>query len=170
MKKFFYSFLLLSSLISNSILFYSRYCLKEVNNEQKKEIITLKQSYPQIYDYLPSKLPSKFQEEVKNGEEIIVYVGRSSCSDCLIFEPKFIEIIKREHLENKIYYLNIAKIRKNEKEWNTFKNTFGIQYTPALARFKNGKLFSKIEWTPEKGADLNNFETWISSNDLNGRI
>jgi thioredoxin-like negative regulator of GroEL len=141
-----------------------------ITNNQKamdKKITKLKKeqetAYPEIYDYLDSITVNNFQNYL-NENERIVYIGRPSCSDCNLFEPSLIDLIDKKNLETKMKYLNVAKLRKNEKEWNKFKQQYNIQYTPTIAKFVEGNLTSKIEWTPENGISIDQVEIWINKN------
>ncbi|EOH99254.1 hypothetical protein UAY_02031 [Enterococcus moraviensis ATCC BAA-383] len=139
-------------------------------NNQKtmdKKIAKLKKekktAYPEIYDYLDSITVDNFQS-YSNENELVVYIGRPTCSDCNLFEPRLIDLIVEEKLEAKVKYLNVAKLRKDEKEWDNFKQLYNVNYTPTIAKFVEGELVSKIEWTPEKGISIDKVETWINQN------
>lgn len=162
------------------ILYFSAICILLVSvfiggklyitNNQKtmdKKIETLKKeqesAYPEIYDYLDSMTVDNFQNYL-NEDDLVVYIGRPSCSDCNLFEPSLIDLIEVKHLGSKMKYLNVAKLRKNENEWNRFKQLYDIQYTPTIAKFVEGNLVSKTEWTPEKGISIDDVEIWINQN------
>ncbi len=102
-------------------------------------------------------------EELK--EEIIIYIGRPDCSDCITFEPMFEKVVKENNYENKIKYLNVKDFRqKNTDEWNAFKEKYDFSQTPALLKFQSGKVVSVIEWDTEKGLSRSLLENWLSEN------
>jgi predicted bacteriocin transport accessory protein len=136
-------------------------------NIEKIETLTAqltveKSNYPEIYNVIDSITVSNFREMVKNNKEFIVYVGRPTCGDCTEFEPKLIEMLEDKKLQDTILYLNVAQIRKNEDDWNHFKEEFGIQYTPTIAKFDNGNIVDKVNWTPEEGTDLEKFDSFLN--------
>ncbi|EPI01858.1 putative bacteriocin transport accessory protein [Enterococcus faecalis 13-SD-W-01] len=136
------------------------------NNLEQVEVklVEQKKKYPEIYDYLSSVTLNDFQKVIENKKNIVVYVGRPTCGDCNKFDPKFIEMIKRLHIDGKVFYLNVAKIQKDEPEWEKFKKRYGINYTPTIVKYVKGKYLTKVEWTPEKGTVLSEFETWLRKN------
>ncbi|MGC6768776.1 thioredoxin family protein [Enterococcus sp. LJL51] len=134
-----------------------------VNGQLKKsheELYQAKIDYPEIYDVIDSLSFHSFETEVKAGE-LLVYIGRPDCGDCTDFEPSFLSMVEERNLEQKIVYLNVSKLRKDEQQWKAFKKTYGVMYTPTIAHFKDGQLVSKVEWTPEKGSVLSEFEAWL---------
>ncbi|HBM3583994.1 TPA: thioredoxin family protein, partial [Listeria innocua] len=99
----------------------------------------------------------------KKDKNILVYVGRPTCGDCTEFEPKLIQQIKENKLQEKMVYLNVAKTRENEEEWNNFKNKYNILYTPTLAIFRNGKVIKQLGWTPSNGVDMNEINLFLKN-------
>lgn len=81
-----------------------------------------------------------------------------------MFDPQLIELIGSNSNYSQIIYLNLAKLRTNEEDWSDFKKTYNIIYTPTIAKYEDGKLISKIEWTPEKGINMNDVSIWLSKN------
>ncbi|MBL1227830.1 thioredoxin family protein [Enterococcus sp. BWB1-3] len=136
-----------------------------INTQLKKndeELYQAKIAYPEIYDSINSLSFHSFETEVKDGE-LLVYIGRPDCGDCNEFEPAFLSMVEERNLEQEISYLNVSKLRKDEGKWEDFKETYGVMYTPTIAYFKDGQLVSKVEWTPEKGSVLSEFEAWLDA-------
>lgn len=105
-----------------------------------------------------------FETYKKNNDEKIVYVGRPDCDDCLVFEPKFKELIKEYKLENQISYLDVQLFRQNApNEWDNFKKENRFNQTPALLHIKNGEVFDLIQWDVEKGLPESEIESWIKA-------
>lgn len=138
--------------------------LKTKVKEQEKELFEAGRSYPEIYDVINSVTYEGFKEKIANSENFYVYVGRPSCGDCSEFEPKFIQLLKEFNIEKEIVYLNVHGLKKNNQEWENFKESTSILYTPTIAKFENGKLADKFEWTPEKGISINKVHTWLEKN------
>ncbi|MHC5229824.1 DUF6568 family protein [Enterococcus sp. LJL99] len=122
-------------------------------------------SYPEIYDHLNSVSAQNFPTSI-NLEHFVVYVGRPSCGDCNLFEPKLIDLIQKFNIQSEITYLNVECIKKDEERWKRFKNQYSIEYTPTIALFSKGELISKIEWTPQKGISIGRVQEWLSNNKI----
>lgn len=91
----------------------------------------------------------------------MVYVGRPTCGDSNQFEPHLIKTIKSKKLRSTIKYINVAQLKKDKDAWKDFTKKYGIRYTPTLAKFENGKLVKKVNWTPENGTDLDKFSRFL---------
>lgn len=128
----------------------------------KKLLVEEQTKYPPIYNVIDSMTLKNFEDKIEKKEDVIVYVGRPSCSDCTKFEPKFIQMLENKKLTSYIVYLNVAELRKNEQKWDEFKEKFGIEYTPTIARFSLGKIVDKVNWTPENGTDIDEFDYFLS--------
>ncbi|MBO0421358.1 thioredoxin family protein [Enterococcus plantarum] len=151
-------------LVSNILLITKVVSANDELEKQKEELTLAKESYPKIYNYLNAVTVENFETKVVNKEDFYVYFGRPTCGDCNDFEPHLIKLIKKHKLQNSLVYLNAAELRKDKKSWELFKETYQLLYTPTLAKFENGKLVSKEEWTPENGIAIENVENWIMEN------
>lgn len=156
--------LLMVLLFTTSFSSSKAYSFKSENEAIESELKKSKSEYPDIYNYLGSITYSQFKDKVKNKEEFYVYVGRPSCGDCNEFEPKFIEFISKYQLGSKLVYLNVSELRENESEWEVYKETYGMHYTPTIAKFSGGELDKKVEWTPENGISILDVEDFIKKN------
>ncbi|MGG5342425.1 hypothetical protein IGI58_001631 [Enterococcus sp. AZ020] len=133
--------------------------------ENKEEALVISQgNYPEIYDYVDAITVDSFEKKIKQQDSFYVYVGRPTCGDCNDFEPKLIELIKEYVIQDKLMYLNVAKLRTQEKMWEEFTETYNLNYTPTVAKIEQGKLVSKVEWTPEAGISIRDVEKWIKTN------
>lgn len=70
-------------------------------------------------------------------------------------------MIKSKKLGSSIKYMNVAKLKKNKNAWQNFTKKYGIKYTPTIAKFENGKLVDKVNWTPENGTNLKKFDKFL---------
>jgi len=142
------------------LAFYS-YTLNRQLDITNTELENEKTAYPEIYDVINSITYDTFIDKINKKEDFIVYVGRPTCPDCTEFEPKLIEMIEKYGLSQKIYYLNVAEIRKDDAEWELFKEKYEIQYTPTIVKIENGKAESMVGWTPENGTDMDEIESYL---------
>ncbi|MBC1548318.1 thioredoxin family protein, partial [Listeria sp. FSL L7-1435] len=135
MKKIIFTFIALLVLVSIVVVGNEFNKNKNEVKELEGKVDILTSSYPDIYNYINSVSYNNFDSFLSDNKDknVLVYVGRPTCGDCTVFEPKLIKEIKENKLQGKMVYLNVAKIRKNEQEWNEFKNKYNILYTPTLA-------------------------------------
>lgn len=140
------------------------YALKSDKSKIETNLKESQSEYPDIYNYLGSMTYSQFKNKVNNREDFYVYVGRPSCGDCNEFEPKFIELISKYQLGDNVVYLNVSELREDENAWELYKETYGMHYTPTLAKFSEGKLDKSVEWTPETGISISDVENFILTN------
>ena len=159
-NKLIYIFIIFSLL---STVIASSYALT-LRKENKRLINENLATYPEIYNYLDSVTFSTFKKKINNDDTFIIYFSRPTCTDCNLFDPQLIELIGSNSNYSQIIYLNLAKLRTNEEDWSDFKKTYNIIYTPTIAKYEDGKLISKIEWTPEKGINMNDVSIWLSKN------
>ncbi|WP_086348576.1 thioredoxin family protein [Candidatus Enterococcus clewellii] len=145
------------------------YSLSNEVEAKEVELIESKGNYPEIYDTIDAITVPTFKQKLVQEESFYLYVGRPTCGDCNDFEPDLIDLINEYDLEDKLLYLNVAKLRTDEPAWEKFKETYDLIYTPTLAKFEGGKLISKVEWTPENGISADMVETWINENVENGK-
>lgn len=122
-------------------------------------------SSPDIFFEINSIPISQLDSLLDNKrDDTLLYFGRPNCVDCNEFDPTLFKWIKKYNVESKIIYINVEKIRKSDTEWKDFKNKYGIEYTPTLAIFRGTEQLKKIQWTPQNGTDLNEFEKFIKYN------
>ena len=114
-----------------------------------------------IKEYLEAITENEFNRLNDEKKTSIVYVRRSTCEDCQLFEDRFIEDIKKNKKYWKIKYLDVNKLHSNDEKWRKFKRKNTISGTPAFLYFKNGKLINVYSWTEEKGFDYEKFKNWI---------
>lgn len=62
------------------------------------------------YNYLDSLTVRSFENKVKSGEQVIVYIGRPDCNDCIIFEPILEHVIDNYDLSQKNKVCKCKKI------------------------------------------------------------
>lgn len=164
MKKIIFTFIALLVLVSIVVVGNEFNKNKNEVKELEGKVDILTSSYPDIYNYINSVSYNNFASFLSDNKDknALVYVGRPTCGDCTVFEPKLIQEIKENKLQGKMLYLNVAKIRKNEQEWDEFKSKYNILYTPTLAVFRNGKLIKQVGWTPSNGIDMDEINLFLS--------
>lgn len=164
MKKLIFSVIILLAL-ALSLVAWIEYNNKNEVKKLEAKVDKLASSYPDIYNYINSISYDNLDLflNTKKDKNILVYVGRPTCGDCTEFEPKLIQQIKENKLQEKMVYINVAKTRENEEEWNNFKNKYNILYTPTLAIFRNGKVIKQLGWTPSNGVDMNEINLFLKN-------
>lgn len=135
--------------------------------QQSKSLQTIKEyetkldNYSPMYQYFNSLTVSEFEKKVESGVTFTAYIGRSTCSDCSVFEPSFIDLITQEKLTNKMDYVNLKWLYDSGKDnVNKIKEKYQFTETPAFITFKDGKVVDLIEWS-DKGLPISELKAWF---------
>ncbi|MDR0570881.1 MAG: thioredoxin family protein [Clostridiales Family XIII bacterium] len=147
------SSLLAVTLVAACWLAYGR----NVFAERVEELET---TYSPVYLYLNSITVNRFEEMVASGEEFLVEISRPNCPYCREIEPHFVQMIQERGLGEKIYYLNVKRLREDESVWVPFKEKYGFWYTPAFMHYKDGKVVDYID----DDVDAEKLEAWLDRN------
>ena len=149
----------MSSLLLNIMQTGKNIELNSLNEKYESEISP-------TYNYLDSLTVRSFENKVKSGEQVIVYIGRPDCNDCIIFEPILEYVIDNYDLSKKIKFVNVKKFRsENEERWIEFKEKYSFSQTPAFLMFDNGEYVSGIEWGKD-GLPVEHLINWLQKNNI----
>lgn len=92
-------------------------------------------------------------DKVSAGKEIIVYLGRKTCSDC----RRFSKILKPFVSKYEIYHIDsITRIKKSPKDLKKFRISNDLKTVPTVFKVKDGRIIDRmninneIKITPEK--------------------
>lgn len=106
---------------------------------------------------------------LEENETVYVYVGRPNCGDSDDFEEYFVSMMEDNNIDN-LYYFNIKSITDEYSENKEYKEMldeeFGVMYTPTLAKFENGELVLKSEWTPATGYNQKMAEDFLEESGI----
>lgn len=80
---------------------------------------------------------SELQVKVNNKENLVLFVGRESCSACSTFKEILNERIPKEHKNLTIYYIDLAKL--TDEELIKFNSTYDYSATPTTFIITSGK-------------------------------
>lgn len=92
----------------------------------------------------------QLQKDLLNQEEKIVYFYKPECKFCEKVSPIVIPMAKEMKIN-----LEVMNIKKYPQGWDTF----GIQGTPTIIYYKNGKEVDRILGAHEKDA----FKEWFKN-------
>ncbi|HGZ5523953.1 TPA: thioredoxin family protein [Enterococcus faecalis] len=112
--------------------------------------------------------PNNLDGYLKKHKTAYVYFGRPDCSDCNEFDPNLIKSIDKYKVYDKLVYVNLIEVRKDKQLWEKFKQKYGIKYTPTLAKYEYDERKNKqkpkfiVQWTPENGTVLKDFDNFVS--------
>ncbi len=138
-KKYIITFIVTILILSAGTLVY-----RIVTKEDKPNYTTTMPNYMEEI-----KTIEDFEQILNSREEVYVYMGRATCGDSRKFEVYFEEMITEYNLEGKLVFFNIIDIVENDNDYKTtLGSMFDIKYTPTLAKYVNGELVLKSEWTP----------------------
>ncbi len=129
---------------------------------------TCKKCISPTYDYLNSITIRNFEDAIKQGEKLVVYIGRPDCSDCIFFEPILRQVVNEYNLFNEIQYLDVKSFRENNSQetWEIFKKKYGFTQTPACIIYENGTYVTQVEWDTSYGLTKQRFMKWLKNNNM----
>ena len=126
----------------------------------------LEKQYTDMYFLLDSLTAESFKAKVARGDTFYAYIGRPSCSDCSAFEPIFKRYIKEHRLGGKLYFVNVHFLQQDKAAWAAFKQQYGLQGTPVLAKYSGGKQINKLDKEEKGGMSPQDIEAWLRLNKL----
>ncbi|MBS4177553.1 thioredoxin family protein [Lederbergia citrea] len=131
---------------------------KVQQNEKAEGNIYKKASlHPETIDQLNDPLyqniilPDELEKKLKSGDDTTVYFYSPDCSFCKQTTPIVNPIAKK---------IDINLLQFNLKEFPEGRRNYGIEYTPTIVHFKNGKEQSRIVGAHTK----EEFETYFNEN------
>ena len=137
--------------IAGNIFLWFRY------DRQRKNAQDLSDTYSVSYFHFDSITVDSFKKKVASGEEFIVLISRPGCPTCQAFEMPFIRLTEQKGINDKIYHLNVAVLRRDNEAWAEFKKTYGLEGTPTYARFAGGNNVSCVGYN----VDYETVVQWI---------
>jgi thiol-disulfide isomerase/thioredoxin len=96
-------------------------------------------------------LPEELEEKLDNKEDVTVYFFASNCSHCKVTTPVLMPLA--EELDVDIVQYNLLEFQQG---WDQY----GIEGTPTLVRYEDGKEVARIDGSREEAV----FEQWIEEN------
>lgn len=149
------------AIILLTLIFLITFSYKKQLREIESLKVTSLETYPEIYDVLNSITIDKYKQMLENKESFNVYIGRPTCSSCTNFEPQLIEMLS-ENVKENIYYMNVAKIREDERSWEDFKDYYSVNSTPTFIAYKDGEIDKTVFWTKEHGISLTQVKEFLN--------
>ncbi|MGC6174895.1 thioredoxin family protein [Lacrimispora sp. 38-1] len=131
-----------------------------------QELETTKSNIDNTYEYLDSITVKSFENKVRDGENLCVYIGRAGCGDCNIFDPILRSTVEKYNIISTFKYINVQKYRSEDLDrWEQFKSKYGFTQTPALLIISKGKIVDMIEWN-DSGLSQKRLVNWLEKNKL----
>ena len=78
----------------------------------------------------------QFNEFVENRKTFILYIGSTSCHNCVSFSPKFESVVKEYKIDN-AYYIDLDSF--NEADKSSFNKIINVAGTPNVVFITNGE-------------------------------
>lgn len=78
----------------------------------------------------------EFYTLIKNKQTFILYIGSTSCHNCVEFSPKLKVVIKENNIKN-VKYIDLDKL--SEKEKNGLNKIINVSGTPTVVFVTNGE-------------------------------
>lgn len=105
----------------------------------------------------------KLSKMIDNGDEFVLYIGKSTCEHCLPMIGRYNHYFKDQGLKGNIYYLDV---RVEDGTIQAFLEEYGIESsTPLLIAYKDGKKVRLLSGQPDK-ANERTKEFFIDVKDL----
>ncbi|MGL5381020.1 thioredoxin family protein [Clostridium sp.] len=153
--------------LGSSVYFYTKSTNLQVKlDESTAQVNEFNNSFTNLYHKLTSLNKFTFEEKINSGEEFYVYIGNPSCKDCDAFEEPFLELIDEYELDKKLYFLNLKELYLNKDDLKVFRDKYEMFGTPSLAKYSNGKLDNKYEWSEEEDFSVEGALKWFEDNKL----
>jgi thiol-disulfide isomerase/thioredoxin len=96
-------------------------------------------------------LPEELEEKLDNKEDVTVYFFASNCPHCKVTTPVLMPLA--EEMDVDIVQYNLLEFQQG---WDQY----GIEGTPTLVRYEDGKEVARIDGSREEAV----FEQWIEKN------
>ncbi|WLR54030.1 thioredoxin family protein [Mesobacillus subterraneus] len=142
-------------------LFAALFFLNKAQNEEKSEgnpygkdtlhPETVKQLDDENYQNII--LPEELDEKIENGDDVTVYFYSPLCSHCVRTTPVVAPLAKD---------MEVDLVQFNLEEFKDGWNDYGIESTPTIIQYKDGKEVNRIVGYQEEAT----FENWFNENTL----
>jgi thiol-disulfide isomerase/thioredoxin len=96
-------------------------------------------------------LPEELEKKLDNKEDVTVYFFASNCPHCKVTTPVLMPLA--EEMDVDIVQYNLLEFQQG---WDQY----GIEGTPTLVRYEDGKEVARIDGSREEAV----FEQWIEKN------
>jgi thiol-disulfide isomerase/thioredoxin len=142
-------------------LFAALFFVNKAQNEEKAEGNPFGKStlHPETVKQLEDPnyqniiTPDKLDEIIKNNEDATVYFYSPTCPHCVRTTPIVAPLAEE---------MNVDLLQYNLLEFEEGWNNYGIESTPTIIQYKDGKEVNRIVGYQEEPA----FETWFTENSL----
>lgn len=142
-------------------LFAALFFVNKAQNEEKSEgnpygkdtlhPETVKQLDDPNYQNLI--LPDELDKKLQNGEDVTVYFYSPTCPHCVRTTPVVAPLAKE---------MGVDLVQYNLLEFEQGWNDYGIESTPTIVQYKDGKEVNRIVGYQEEAT----FENWFNENTL----
>ncbi|MFS0671944.1 thioredoxin family protein [Ornithinibacillus sp. 179-J 7C1 HS] len=103
-------------------------------------------------DYQNQILPDELIEKVENGEAVTVYYYSPICSYCKATTPYLVPLAEN---------MGVEMVKMNLLEFAPEVSQFGIQSTPTLVHYEDGKEVVRLEGQQEESVYEQFFEEYV---------
>ncbi|MBF0710011.1 MULTISPECIES: thioredoxin family protein [unclassified Gemella] len=91
-----------------------------------------------FFDYIkdfPLITSEQAEEKINKKEELVLFVGKATCSFCLIFAPKLYSVAKKEGIT--VHFVNSEDF--SDSTLSAFRTKYKIKTVPGLLVARNGE-------------------------------
>ncbi|XEC96512.1 thioredoxin family protein [Paenibacillus tarimensis] len=131
-----YIFILVIIVLIGTIFFLNRSNTSSLYDKPVSELNPATRALLKDPNYQNIILPDELESKVNGADGSFVYFFASDCKFCRETTPVLMPIVEE---------LGIDLPQFNLREFPEYYNKFGIEYTPTLAYYEDGKLVEKLE-------------------------
>lgn len=118
-----------------------------LNNTDKLKINYLKTDKSLLISITREELT----EKISKNENIYVYIGRPTCPDCKVFEPKLENILNK--MNRNLLYYNTEVPASKKQEIRDYLSNYNVKTIPCILYIENGKTIRLYDCQNTKEVD-----------------
>lgn len=108
-------------------------------------------------EYLRGISLDEFKKNMNAEMEVLIYIGREDCKECIEFEEKFEKLLKEHYIEMPTYYTTKDRDGARSKEMYDLLDKYGIESVPCIIMVKDSIILKMWTNPIEQLDDIENF-------------
>lgn len=108
-------------------------------------------------EYFRSISLDEFKEDMNSETEVLLYIGREDCKECIEFEEKFEKLLKEHYVEMPTYYTTKDRDSARSKEMYDLLDKYGIESVPCIIMVKDSTILKMWTNPIEQLEDIENY-------------
>ena len=108
-------------------------------------------------EYLRGISLDELKKNMNAEMEVLIYIGREDCKECIEFEEKFEKLLKEHYIEMPTYYTTKDRDGARSKEMYDLLDKYGIESVPCIIMVKDSIILKMWTNPIEQLDDIENF-------------